>query len=417
MIHRFILLFFSKGTLAVMAPSKQCPVLRAGGCLNGNQRTISRLEDQEYTVDQCRRICVVDNCVSFSVGVTNGKQRCVTYADGCEEGSSALAVSDSNMYVNSHCTDCPQHEEVDVPNNQCIKSCFPSCGTGSTCSGATGPYSCSCDTGYEHDPSTSTTSTYNCMVPDKQCPVLRAGGCLNGNTYDISRLADKVYTIADCRRICVAEGCISFSVGVTNGNQRCVTYTTGCETSAAELVVDDSNMYLNSACNDCPQHQELDVTTNQCVKTCSVTCGTGATCSGTTGPYSCSCDTGYDHDPATSTSSTYNCRIFDYQNDCPADSSTGQRARSCLQCKGSRMVGAIRLDAINLATLDAITPAGQREELQRVVKYNGNPEDGTCTPELTWDETNQVFTFAIDLGECGMTASKISRTENGVQVS
>ena len=93
---------------------------------------------------------------------------------------------------------------------------------------------------------------------------------------------------------------------------------------------------------------------------------------------------------------------FDYVNDCPVNSATNARDPSCLQCKGSKMRGAVRMDAIFLESLLATDETGQKDELLAQAKFN----DNACSDAgLTFDATNKVFTFEIDLGKCGMTAA------------
>jgi len=71
-------------TASTTAPTGPCAVLlRKGGCKGGKRLALDRLNDRAYSVNECRAICANNSqCVTFSVGVRNGKKRCMTYKAG-----------------------------------------------------------------------------------------------------------------------------------------------------------------------------------------------------------------------------------------------------------------------------------------------------------------------------------------------
>ena len=88
------LLFFSYFSVANCG-TFGCKKAWDGGCSNGSSLDIIRDYTRSFSIPECRKMCEQDtNCYGFSVG-HSGKQRCVTYVNGC----TPLTVTNAYFYT------------------------------------------------------------------------------------------------------------------------------------------------------------------------------------------------------------------------------------------------------------------------------------------------------------------------------
>jgi len=78
-----------------------------------------------------------------------------------------------------------------------------------------------------------------------------------------------------------------------------------------------------------------------------------------------------------------------------------------MQCQKTKMIGTVRLDSIYTESLQAeeYDVNGQKDELLPIARFNNQTDGlGGCLANLQFDATNEIFTFEIDLGNCGMVS-------------
>ena len=137
-------------------------------------------------------------------------------------------------------------------------------------------------------------------------------------------------------------------------------------------------------------------------------CPLGEACQNTNGGYNCVTTT-------TTTTTRQPTTGFVYASSCSqtVDRTTGMINAVCLKCMNDKMIGSVRLDSIHTESLMATTEQGQIDELLKIAAFNTQKAHGTgsCNSNFQYDSRNKIFTFDIDLGECGMKT--MLNTDNG----